>query len=256
MQRSSFILIISLLCVPLIGFAQEGSVYPQPTDLVTVPTAGLIPRGAYLVDFRLFDNGGVMAGICAGISNRFMFGVSYGGTEIIGNQEIEWYKQPGVEIKYRFIEEGAKLPAFLIGFTSQGYGAYRDSLKRYDLKAKGFYFVASKNYRFLGNLGLHAGVNYNPLEKADGDRDPSFFLGLDKDINSEISLVVEYDAALNDNETNMLGLGKGRGYLNAGLRWTLVQRFHIDVDFNNILLNQNKIDYVNREIKLTFIEFF
>jgi len=245
-----------ILTLQTIIVSQENSVYPQPTNLVTIPTAGIIPRGAYLSEFRLFSGGGVLAGISAGISQRFMFGVSYGGASIIGNEKINWHDQPGVEIKYRFIEEAAKLPAFLIGFNSQGQGAYLDSLKRYETKAKGFYLVASKNYRLLGNLGVHAGVNYNPLEDKDGDKDPSFFIGLDKNINPEISFVVEYDAAFNDNETNDIALGEGKGYLNAGIRWTMVERFHLEIDFNNILLNRSKVDFLNRELKITFVEFF
>lgn len=256
MKKITVVLFAAIIFSQISAVAQEDSVYPQPVTLVSVPTAGIIPRGAYLSEFRLFSGGGVLAGISAGISQRFMFGVSYGGAGIIGDRKIQWHKQPGVEIKYRFIEESTKLPAFLLGFNSQGQGAYIDSLKRYDTKAKGFYLVASKNYHFLGNLGFHAGVNLNPLEDGDGDGDPSFFLGLDKDINPEISIVLEYDAALNDNETNALGLGEGLGYLNAGIRWTMVQRFHLEIDFNNILLNRNKVDYFNRELKITFVEFF
>ncbi len=256
MKKFPILLLILSIIFQTLSWAQEESVYPQPTNLVTVPTAGIIPRGAYLTDFRLFSGGGVLAGMSVGISSRFMFGVSYGGANIIGDQQINWHKQPGVEIKYRIIEETTKFPAFLIGFNSQGQGAFLDSLNRYETKAKGFYLVASKNYRLLGNLGLHAGINYNPIEDKDGDNDPSFYVGLDKDINPEFSVVLEYDAALNDNDTNKLGLGEGLGYLNAGIRWTLVQRFHLEIDFNNILLNRNQIDYFNRELKFTFVEFF
>jgi hypothetical protein len=256
MKKTPILSIFIIIILQSVSWAQEESVYPQPTNLVTVPTAGIIPRGAYLTDFRLFSGGGVLAGISVGISQRFMFGISYGGANIIGDQEINWHKQPGVEIKYRIIEESTKFPALLGGFNSQGQGAYIDTLKRYETKAKGFYLVASKNYRLLGNLGIHAGVNYNPLEDIDGDNDPSFYVGLDKDINPEFSIVVEYDAALNDNDTNEIGLGEGLGYLNAGIRWTLVQRFHLEVDFNNILLNRNQVDYLNRELKFTFVEFF
>lgn len=245
-----------IIVFQLITLSQENSVYPQPTNLVTVPTAGIIPRGAYLSEFRLFSGGGVMAGLFAGISQRFMFGVSYGGAKIIGNEKIDWQNQPGVEIKYRFIEESSKSPALLLGFNSQGQGAYLDSLKRYETKAKGFYLVASKNYRFLGNLGLHAGINYNPAENNDGDKDPSFFIGLDKNINPEISFVIEYDAAFDDNESNIIGLGEGLGYLNAGIRWNMVEHFHLEIDFSNILLNRTEINYLNREFKFTFVEFF
>jgi len=236
--------------------AQQSSVYPQPIDLITIPTAGIIPRGAYLAQFLLSTEGGLTGGIEVGISNRFMFGISYGGAHIIGDQKIIFNAQPGVLVKYRLVDETTKWPAFALGFNSQGFGAYLKDTQRYETKAKGLYLVASKNYHLLGNLGLHAGVNYNPLESGDGDKNPSMFLGLDKDINQEIALLLEYDAAFNDDQTSSVGLGTGKGYLNAGLRWTFVERFHVELDFNNILLNRREIDYLNRELKITFIEFF
>lgn len=255
MKKTLILFFFIFACFSPILLAQS-PVYPQPTDLITIPTAGVVPRGAYLADVRFFDEGGILAGISVGISSRFMFGVSYGGNQIIGDQKVLLNKQPGVEVKYRIVNEDAKIPAVMVGFNSQGYGSYIDSLKRYETKGKGFYLVASKNYNFLGNLGIHAGINYNPLETEDGDKDPSFFIGLDKDINPEITILCEYDAALNDNETNEISLGKGKGYLNAGVRWQLVQHFHIEIDFNNILLNRKNIDYLNRELKITFVEFF
>jgi hypothetical protein len=247
--------ILILTCVSLsLCLAQKPTL--QPTDLVTVPTAGLIPKGSYIAKFNLFQGGGLMGGISVGISDRFMIGVSYGGAQIVGNQNINWHNQPGIEVRYRFIEESLKFPGVLIGFTSQGFGEYIDTLKRYETKAKGFYTVASKNYEFFGNLGLHAGINYNPIEREDGDSDPSFFFGIDKNLNSEISVVAEYDAALNDNASNEISLGKGKGYLNAGIRWAVVENVHLEVDFNNILLNRNEMKYMNRELKISFIESF
>jgi hypothetical protein len=122
MKKNVLFLITIMLAFQISAPGQANAVYPQPTNLVTVPTAGIIPRGAYLAEFRLFSGGGIQAGISAGISSRFMFGVSYGGSNIIGNEKINWNNQPGVEIKYRFIEEAPKMPAVLIGFNSQGQG--------------------------------------------------------------------------------------------------------------------------------------
>ncbi|MFA5727916.1 MAG: hypothetical protein WC957_00670 [Candidatus Neomarinimicrobiota bacterium] len=256
MNRKHFFVVLLILTLAGGLMAQGDRGINQPINLVTIPTAGVLPRGAYAVECRLFPGGGLWGQIGVGVFERFMFGVSYGGGNIIGNQKINWYNQPGVEVRYRFLEESVKFPALLLGFSSQGFGNYLDSLKRYETKAHGFYAVASKNFHFLGNLGLHAGINYNPLEKTDGDADPSFFLGIDKDLNSEIALVVEYDAALNDNHSEISMLGKGRGYLNAGIRWRLVDKFTVEVDFNNILLNREEVDFMNRELKLTFSEIF
>lgn len=256
MKKIMLIILTFMLTCTCTLLAGEPVGLTQPTELVTIPTAGVLPKGSYVANFLLFPKGGLTCGLSVGISSRFMFGISYGGAHIIGDTVINWHNQPGVDIRYRFIEEGLRFPAILVGFNSQGYGEYIDTLKRYETKAKGFFVVASKNYNLLGNLGLHAGINYNPLEKEDGDTDPSFFFGIDKNINSEISVVLEYDAALNDNNTNEISLGKGKGYLNAGLRLAIIENFTIEVDFNNILLNRNQVKYINRELKLSFIESF
>lgn len=247
-----FFILISIFSTST--FSQGISVYPQPTDLITCPTAGILPRGAFLIDANMFRDGGLSLGMSVGISGNLMFGISYGGSQIIGNDEVIWHEQPGVEVKYRLIEEGMSRPALALGFNSEGYGAYDKELKRYEQKAKGFYLTISKNYHFLGNLGLHGGVNYNPLEKKDGDTDPSVFLGIDKDITSEITLFAEYDAAINDNDIEELNLGKG--YLNGGVRLNFVEHFHFEVLFTDILTNNKRIDQVNREIRINFIEFF
>lgn len=256
MKQSKILVAFYIVFAFTAAFSQTSEAYPQPTDLITIPTAGIIPRGAYLTDVYLTHDGGLTAGINVGITDHFMFGISYGGNRIIGDKKVEWNPQPGIEIKYRFFDETQRMPAILLGFNSQGSGAYIDSLKRYENKAKGFYVVASKNYMFLGNTGLHCGVNYNPLEKEDGDRDPSFFLGIDKDLNDEITIMVEYDAALNDNEDNIVSIGQGKGYLNGGLRWCFADKFHIELDCNNILLNRQNVKYMTRELKITFVEFF
>ena len=97
------------------------------------------------------------------------------------------------------------------------------------------------------------------LEDKDGDDDPNLFFGLDMEINPELSLLVEYNAALNENEMTRSNLALSRGgYLNAAIRWTFVDRLHIEMDFNNLLFNEenDNIDYFNRELKITYIEYF
>jgi hypothetical protein len=96
-------------------------------------------------------------------------------------------------------------------------------------------------------------VNYNPIEDLHDD-DVSFYLGIDKDINNEITLMVEYDAALNDNATNEITLDKG--YLNAGIRWLMFEHFHFEIDFRDILMNRNEIESCEREITLHYVDFF
>ena len=80
---------------------------------------------------------------------------------------------------------------------------------------------------------------------------------MDFEFNPELSVMLEWNAALNENnmQSKNLAINKG-GYLNAGLRWTFVDHLHIELDFNNLLFDNDKVDYFNRELKITYIEYF
>ena len=74
---------------------------------------------------------------------------------------------------------------------------------------------------------------------------------------------MEYNAAINDgneykfvNDLNIndITVGKGRGFLNAGLRWNIAQNLLIEVNFKDINLDAD--DFANREIKIMYSEKF
>ena len=59
-------------------------------------------------------------------------------------------------------------------------------------------------------MGLHAGINQNFLVIKDHDEDQNLFMGFDMEFNPELSMIVEYNAALNenDNEAEDIALNK------------------------------------------------
>ena len=237
-----------------------GQDYPPPTDLITIPTAGTLVRGSFSMDMRVQDEGGVILGLSAGLTDRFQFGISFGSPNLIGDDSLRWYPRPEAKLKYLIIDENFTLPGVALGLNTQGYGNFysEDSLLRYDTKAYGVYLAASKNWQsFLGNVGLHGGINYNFIETADGDKDPNLFFGLDLEFNPEFSVLLEYNSALNENDmtAQSMSINKG-GYLNAALRWSFVESLHIELDLNNLLFDHEKVDYFKREIKITYIEYF
>ncbi|MAP71419.1 MAG: hypothetical protein CMF81_06050 [Candidatus Marinimicrobia bacterium] len=234
--------------------------YPPPTNLVTVPSAGTLVRGSFAMQMRVQKGGGLTTSLRVGITDRFQFGLSYGSANLIGDDSLIWHPKPEASLKYRLIDETESFPGLSIGIDTQGQGQFHsaDSLMRYDVKAMGMYIATSKNWVTpLGNLGLHLGSNYNFAEKNDGDKDLNYFFGLDMEFNSELSFILEYNAALNENDmtAETLAINRG-GYLNAAIRWTFVEHLHIEMDFNNLLFNDDKVDYFNRELKITYIEYF
>ncbi len=235
----------------------QDSSYPPPTNLITAPTAGTLVRGSFSFEMRIQNHGGLATALAAGITDRFQFGVSYGANNFIGDDSLKWYPRPEASIKYRVIDETMSMPGLSLGINTQGFGRYDKGLKRYDTKAYGLFLSASKNWKFiLGNIGIHGGVSYNFTETNDGDEDPNVFAGLDMELNPELSLLFEYNGAFNENDNRLQDIAlNDAGYVNAAIRWTFVQHLHIEIHFNNLLFNEN-VDYFNRELKLTYIEYF
>ena len=243
-----------------LSFVLNAQSYPPPSSLITLPTAGTLQRGSFALEMRIQKFGGLTSSISVGLTDRFQLGISYGSANLIGDDSLIWYPKPETNLKYLLIDESETSPGISLGIDTQGLGKFNsvDSLMRYDTKALGLFAVASKNWVTpLGNLGWHFGSNYNFVETNDNDKDVNFFMGFDIEFNPELSIMLEYNAALNENNMTSKNIAISRGgYLNAGIRWTFVERLHIEMDFNNLMFDKKKVDYFNREIKITYIEYF
>jgi hypothetical protein len=210
-------------------------------DIIDTPTAGLLPRGSYMVSLRAYPKGGILIQLGVGILERMEAGVSYGGTNIIGNGDVYW--NPGVEFfaRYRLLDETMATPAFALGFDSQGWGEYKNEARRYEIKSRGFYGVFSKNYRFLGQFGLHLGANLS-LEGLDEDENnPNIFIGMHKSINPDLYLVAEYDLPITSG-LDIDEIDSGVGFLNAGVRFLFDENLLVEVNLRNINENARKSD--------------
>ena len=257
------LIMLSLLALSSSSFAQEkGEVTRvvrfsplQPRILVDCPTAGLLPRGSFDFNLRIYGNGVVLTTIDIGLMRRFMIGMSFGGENIIGDGDADWNPRIEFLAKYRLINESYALPALVIGFDSQGTGSFDDSLDRYVYKSKGFYAVMSKNYLMAEvPVGFHFGANYS-LENDDDDKDISLFFGADIQATENLGVVAEYDLATNDDEFKER-YGQGYGYLNAGVQWFFSNKLQLTFHFKNILLNREDISSWGREFRITYFEMF
>lgn len=219
-------------------------------NLIDLPTAGILNRGFSAVSMDVMPYGTVVSKIEVGIFDGISFGISYGGGNIIGSGKIEWYKLPGVNIRARVIDESETLPAFTLGFDSQGKGLYNEDLSRYEIKSPGFFVAASKNFEFFGYLSLHGVINYS-LERDDNDKDLNLGLGFEKTIGGRVSFIGEYNVAFNDNTGP--SLGKGNGYLNLGLRWSVGDGLTLGVNLRDMLENKRLND--NRADRGIFVEY-
>ena len=246
MKKVLAILIFFIISVSLV--AQPGSM--RIGQLVDVPVAKTLFQGEMMAELRMYPGGGLLSSVLVGLTDRIGMGISYGGENIIGMGKVNMNPQPAVHLQYLIISEANLSPGIMIGFNSQGTGAYNKSLKRYAVKSRGIYAVASKNTSFLGGLGMHGGVNWS-LENEDKDTDPNLFLGFHKWINPELAILCDYDVGINDN--NKKALGSGKGYFNAAVQWSFNQTLFVEFDWKNIFENGENIPGSSREIKLIYI---
>ncbi|MBL7032568.1 MAG: hypothetical protein ISR91_00325 [Candidatus Delongbacteria bacterium] len=229
--------------------------------LIDTPTAGLLERGEMGFDSRIYGDGGVLFTFQVGVFQAFNMGVSYGGTGIVGQGEVNWNRQPEVHLRYRLLNESFIWPAVNIGYSSQGYGRHYED--RYQFKARGFYGVTSKNFLLAGRsiIGFHAGINYNNNE-VDDDSGPNYWFGYHHALNQDLMLVLEYDCALRDkyvlqqlaDEPVMELHRRDRGYLNGALRWTFAKKLSLIFHFKDLLGNQENLENFEREIRIQYVE--
>ncbi|MBL8027313.1 MAG: YjbH domain-containing protein [Fibrobacteres bacterium] len=262
----------ALLAFLLITNAVGGSAPIQPIRLVDQPTAGTYGKGQYGLGINFFDEGGIAYSFGLGITDRFSLGVAHQIMGAIGSGKPKLQSIPGVQLKYRIVEESYYLPGMAIGLETQGTGNYYnkrdgDNYLRFQFKSKGLYGAISKSYLFLGQpLGFHFLANYSVVdnqadaESATIDGKPSnrivdFAFGIDKSFNEELSVLAEYDFALDDNHTRNIG----KGYLNAAIRWMIFPSFTLEVAVKDMLLNKElpvSTDGVLREVRIFYTNKF
>jgi hypothetical protein len=238
--------------------------YFMPITLIDKPTANILSenRGTnqdalkyFQLSLRVYNLGGMIGSISVGLTRHLMFGISYGGQNVIGEGKITWNPSPGIHVKYKIFPETYPFPAICFGFDSQGYGGYNTDKERYTVKAPGFFVVGSKNYAnpFL-NMGIHGGLNFSN-ENRGGDKDLNIFIGAHLIMEEELSGIWEYDLATNDNNENSIGAGKG--YMNVAVRWLFAKSLILEFCAKDILKNKKAIagqpkPSSNRELKIIY----
>ena len=229
---ASFLLITTSFLMAQ-GTAGTGAKF-EYRSLIDMQTAGILQKGFVGVTSDVLPQGVLIEKLEVGVFNNISFGISYGGENLIGAGSPKWYKYPGVNIRFRIINESVSFPALTLGFDSQGKGVYFDSTSRYAIKSPGFFCAASKNFEFLGYLSLHGTLNYS-LESKDGEDFVDLSIGCEKTLGDNVSLIGEYDFAFNDNSTRY---GAGNGYLNMGIRWAIGEGFTLGFDLRDLLDNK------------------
>jgi len=259
MKKTYLIIYILVIGITQIAFAQEEqSTYSMALEIIDIPNAATLQQGQFGIGLRVYPNGGVLSDFTIGIFNRFFGRIYYGGEEVIGAGNVNWNPQIGVDFRLRILDETLLIPAIAIGVNSQGFGGYiendNETEGRYQIKSRGIYAVVSRNYSTVfADIGIHGGVNYS-FERDDEDKDLNFFVGANIPIKNVTEILVEYDSAINDNETDSFGTGDG--YLNLGFRFFISKKFRLSFHFKDFLDNTKNTTGVSREIRLEYRDTF
>ena len=228
------------------------------SQVVDSPTATVLAHGHYRIRGRLMDGGSLVAATSVGIKDRFEVGVSWGMQGLLGRGEVEFNDRTALSLRLLLIPE-MQFPSLLIGFDSQGYGAWDPDLERYERKSKGFYACLTRNwYGPMGtDVATTAGINYSTEDKDESSVD--FFFGFEQDFDRQFALLLDYSAGLDDREQESptRRYGSGKGWLDLGLRWNVVGPVQFKFFFRDLLSNYRRPsdggrDSVDRQFEISY----
>jgi hypothetical protein len=201
-------------------------------------------HGIFNLMLRVGPDGETIGYFNVGIWDRLGLGLSYGGSNLLGAGDPEFYEIPGVQIKLLAIEEGILYPTMQFGFDNQGYGNYND---RYDIRSKGLYCQISKTFGFTSlEIVPSFGVNYC----LEAERGLDVFAGLNIQFGTFSAFLVDYSPNLNDPED------EDKGYLNLGFRMIFYGEMFFEFALRDLLDNSLRDEHLNRAIKLGFEQSF
>jgi hypothetical protein len=249
------VLIVMFLLASSVLSDRAGGEVLEEIYIVDSPTAGILPHGGYIMHGSIGPSSSLLFGVKIGFHDRLMLGTSFGLQNFVGRGEIEINDKPGFEVRLRIIEEEIIGPALAVGIDTQGEDIYLDGLERYERKSKGFYAVISRNYRLIRDFSLHAGANYS-LERED-EEGVNFFAGAILELIPGLHILLDYNAAIDDDDAdNNEARTRGRGYLDAGVRFDYRENLRIKLHFKDLLDNYIPESGIARSFEIFYVNYF
>lgn len=191
----------------------EGSALLQPdTDLIDVPTAGILDYQGFSSRTRFFSSGGVLEWGSFGVFQRLNIGASLNIDKLVGTASPVQLTRPDLQVKLRLYDGDRVIPAVAMGFDGQGT-LYNRPAKNWNQRQRGLYFVGSQEV-VLAGLQVHGGLNIS-----DFDSNAVFgSMAADYNVQDKILIMAEWD--------NVQDFYDSR--FNAGLRIFVTQAFRLD----------------------------
>jgi len=224
---------MGIIIILLLLFIPSSSLFAEAVDLVDIPTAEIVDHNHYGTNFRLYQGAGggsILTRLSFGLGKKINLGLSIDLADFIGQERID-FQRPEMQIKYRFFDGSQSLPAFALGYDSQGYHyselnkTNNKGYRGYSYPEKGLYLVGSRE--ILTATEAHFGTNIY-----DFDSDKFYgFLGLSWAPAEEITFMVEVDALHKPKSGEKLGR---QLIMNSGIRYHHTTNLSIEVSVRNL----------------------
>ena len=204
----------------------ENVVLPD-TELIDIPTAGILDYYGFQVKNRAYSQGGVITALNFGVLERLNLGASMAVDKLIGSDSPIKMRRPEIQVKFRFFDGGYYIPAAALGYDGQGYYYDSDS-KKYMEKGKGLYLAGSKEIG-IPNLTAHGGFNV-----PDFDNSYLFgFLGANYTLEDKVSFLLEFDNLFHKDDPSRFNVG-ARVYITSYFQLDMgVREISPSRDFSN-----------------------
>lgn len=219
----------------------KNEVVTDPTnyEMVMAPTAYTLGHGGYDLVTEMYDNGGIFVRANVGFEKFFMFGFSANGTNLVGNGTIQ-IQTPRLSFKLKPLDEKTSPVALAVGWDDRGYGILNDG-RFFPGTEEGFYAVASHEFKELGWLQLHGGVNLVKFDNFDSSQDLGCFFGT----SFAVTPVLAFNMEVNQMLTTYW-------QYNANIMFNLDNPLRIGLDLRDI----NRSDLFSRILRVQYISFF
>jgi hypothetical protein len=188
---------------------------------------------------QVYDNGGLFIRANVGFEKFFMFGFSANGTNLVGNGTIQ-IQTPRLAFKIKPLDEKVSPVALAIGWDDRGYGIV-SSGRFFPGTEEGFYAVVSHEFKELGWLQLHGGVNVVKFDNFDSSQDLGCFFGSSFAVTPVLAFNVEMNQVLTS-----------YWQTNANVMFNLDNPLRIGLDLRDI----NRSDLFARVLRVQYLSFF
>jgi hypothetical protein len=216
------------LAIPALLSIMAAAAAGELLRIVDEPTAGMVAPRTYYFSMSTFPSDGLRFGVSAGLLPGFMAGLAYGGYDITGMDDPDWFDELSVRARFRFLDETVDFPALAVGFDNQ-----REPFRaggHYERLSRGAYLAGSKNFQSpVGDLAFHAGIS---LSLDDPDH-AGCWVGTDVSLPAGFGAALDWDPATN--EADSVRFDESGGFVNFEGFWESFGQVRISLQFMDIL---------------------